>query len=198
MSNNNHVYDVINTLLSSINWDQQRAQTSCYEDEYLPYYLLLIVRTFLNIKRHSIWLWMSQQNEFTSVLHIFFTCCKTSYSASISRVALAGLVCCGMRTNSFIAEWGRDGERMQRRVFTPYPLFSPWSQDLILDSWRSVNWPVLGALKRTTKGSLVKASTSPGLLSGYWYWPVTATVSVLHTSHFYMTTWPQAVLSLSH
>lgn len=47
------------------------------------------------------------------------------------------------------------------------------------ESWVSDNWPVLGALKRTTKGSLEKASTSPGRLSGYWYWAVTVTVLVL-------------------
>lgn len=40
----------------------------------------------------------------TSVFHIFLTCCNTSYSASSSLVALVGVVCWGMRTNSFIAD----------------------------------------------------------------------------------------------
>lgn len=40
----------------------------------------------------------------TSVFHIFLTCCNTSYSASSSLVVLVGVVCWGMRTNSFIAD----------------------------------------------------------------------------------------------
>lgn len=40
---------------------------------------------------------------------------------------------------------------------------------------------VVKALKRTTKGSLEKTSTFPGRVSGYWYFPVTVTVSVLQT-----------------
>lgn len=53
----------------------------------------------------------------TSVCHIFLTCCSTSYSASSSLVVLAGVVCWGMRTNSFIAEHadGGEGGRMKER-----------------------------------------------------------------------------------
>lgn len=66
------------------------------------------------------------------------------------------------------------------------------------ETWVSENWLVLGALKRTTKGSLEKASTSPGRLSGYWYWPVTVTVSVLKAfrqTHY--SQWCRHVLVLS-
>lgn len=95
---------------------------------------------------------------------------------------LVGVVCWGMRTNSFIAEdidgvsW--EGGCKERCLYATHHHAIP---HLKWESWVSENWPVLGALKRTTKGSLEKASTSPGWSSGYWYWPVTLTVPVLYT-----------------
>lgn len=83
---------------------------------------------------------------------------------------------------SWTCRWGwREGGRMKEKgvLMLKHKLISHHTEWL---TWVSENWPVLGALKRTTKGSLEKASTSPVWLSGYWYWPVTVTVSVLKAS----------------
>lgn len=111
----------------------------------------------------------------TSVFHIFLTSCSTSYRASSSFVVLTGVVCWDMRANSFMAArvvvgWG---------VYTVYMFIYYHTSQMTMEKVET--WPVFGALKRTTKGSLEKASTSPGRLSGYWYRAVMDAVSVLNT-----------------
>lgn len=72
------------------------------------------------------------KSSFTSVLHIFLTSCKTSYSASSSLVVLVGVVCWGMRTNSFIAVYTDVvGERKDDGVNAVFVCFSfSWMRNL--------------------------------------------------------------------